>query len=547
MNSLAGALRPWKLANSPVSTVSSLRPVSRISFSLTDSDAFNQAAQFAVRWLAEKAGGVLPGEATQLRSFDTRGMHGYHPCHVVRLDDENGSIWAARIDEPGSKKDAGETWSTEIFVEGGPRRLVRFGAQLTSRRPTTLDALRLSRPRVVHDLLRELSAEEDDEPLRESVTKAEVQDAEWLASLITRPQRRLPVVAVATDDQWRGKVDLRQLAVRLSGAAHLVAMNPDATWELTRIVGKRMSTFNGAIRIYMPGVADEDDPFRHPLFLGPTIGSNSGLLDVLAERIFPLGFRDRDGEGHFWRLAQLRQVSSEAESRLKTGTETDKLKRTIAARDDEIAELRESLETASALEKIAAENETAARHQVEQLKSENDRLRARLYAFDQAKLDATGGAVDPTDRPLASYDDLGDWAEEVLGPHIVLHPRALKECRQNGHPDMLRRIESTLLAIRDLWIPHKLNGGIEMRDAARIKLAELGVEDEPCFSRRDKAKEKPEYSVPDGRLTRVLYDHFKYGNSRNNAEQFRIYYAWDLELQKLLIGKMPSHLPNDQS
>jgi hypothetical protein len=90
-------------------------------------------------------------------------------------------------------------------------------------------------------------------------------------------------------------------------------------------------------------------------------------------------------------------------------------------------------------------------------------------------------------------------------------------------------------------------GGIEMRDAARKKLAELGVEDEPCFTRREKAREKPEYSVPDGRLTRVLYDHFKYGNSRNNAEQFRIYYAWDLELQKLIIGKMPSHLPNDQS
>lgn len=548
MASTAELLRPRGQSSVTAGSGNSLRPVSRISFNLTDKDAFERAAQFAVRWLAEKAGGDLPEQARQLQSFDTRGLNGYHPCHVVRIDDRDGSVWAARIDEPGSKREAGETWSTEIFVEGGPRRLVRFGAQLTSRRPASIEPLRLSRPRLVHDLLRELSAEEDDEPLNETVVKAGLQDAEWFAGLVTRAQRRMPVVAVSTDELWRGRIDLRLLAVRLSGAAHLVALNPEASWELTRLVGKRMSTFNGAIRIYMPGVSEDDDPFSHPLFLGPAVmGSRSGLLDVLAERIFPLGFRDRDGEGHFWRLAQLRKVASEAGARLTTGSEADQLRRTVAARDDEIAELRESLETASALEKIAADNEAAALHQLEQLKNENDRLRARIYQFEQSKADTAEGVQIVADRVLESYDDLGDWSEEVLGPHIVLHSRALKECRQTGHPNMLGRIEKTLLAIRDYWIPYKLNGGIETRDAARQALAELGVEDEPCFARRDKAKEKPDYAVRDGNVTRILYDHFKYGNSRNNAEQFRMYYSWDVERQKLIIGKMPSHLPNDQT
>ena len=78
-------------------------------------------------------------------------------------------------------------------------------------------------------------------------------------------------------------------------------------------------------------------------------------------------------------------------------------------------------------------------------------------------------------------------------------------------------------------------------------MAALGVDDEGCFARREKASEKPDYSVRDGNVTRVLYDHFKYGNSRQNSEQFRIYYAWNDEGGRLIIGKMPSHLPNDQS
>lgn len=546
MSEISGILRPRQGARSE-HRLPSLRPVSRVSFNLTDKDAFDRAAQLAVRWLAEKVGGQLPDEAQELRGFDTRGEAGLHPCHVVRIDDHRGSVWAARIDEPGSHPDAGDVWSTEIFVERGSGRLVRFGAQLTTRRADPHEPLMLTRPRVVHDVLSELSAEEDDETLIDNVTKATATDAGWLAELINLPSRRLPVVVTATDDDWHGRIDLRQLANRLSGAAHLVALDNEGTWELTRLIGKRMSTFNGAIRIYMPGVTDDDDPFRHPLMFSSTVGSSKRLLDLLANRIFPLGFRDREGDSHFWRLAQLRQVSSEARAQKKTGSDVEKLVRTLAARDDEIAELKERLEDAQALERLAIDGEADALNKVEQLKAENDRLRIRIYELNHLNVGDANTQALPPDRDLQSYDDLADWADEVLGPHIVLHSRALKDARQNGHPDMLRRIESTLLTLRDHWVPWKIQGGVDRRDATKTALAELGVSDEPCFHRKDKAKEKTEYSIKDGSLTRVLYDHFKYGNSRNNAEQFRIYYAWDPDAQKLVIGKMPSHLTNDQS
>ncbi|MBU1258435.1 MAG: hypothetical protein KJ549_08085, partial [Alphaproteobacteria bacterium] len=93
-----------------------VRPVSRVSFSLTDTNAFEKAAGYGVKWLASKAGGELPAEAFDLGSFDTRSQQGLHPCHAVRFDDHSGSIWVARIDEPGSNPAAGELWSTEMLA-----------------------------------------------------------------------------------------------------------------------------------------------------------------------------------------------------------------------------------------------------------------------------------------------------------------------------------------------------------------------------------------------------------------------------------------------
>lgn len=527
-----------------------VRPVSRISFSLTDTNAFEKSAQFAVDWLASKVGGDLPDEARALESFDTRGLADLHPCHAARMDDHTGSIWAARIDEPGSNPNAGETWSTELFVERPVGGLVRFGAQLMARRPTDCLDLRPSRPRLVYDLLRTLSAEADGEAIGDAaVCLTTHNDADTLARLIYRPARRLPIVVASTDYDGWAQLNLHQLGVRLSGAAHLYSAGPETSWELTRLVGKRMSTFNGGVRIYMPGlVEDDEDPYQHPLWLIPPSGPSPHLINQLAERILPLGFQDNDGETRFWHMGQLRKAASATIALETTGSETDQLRAHVTALQDEVDDLKEQLEIAVGLERIASSAEKAAQQDAQRMQDEISRLKSENYRLrNLPEYGAGAEGADKQDRTLESYDDLEDWAEEVLGPHIYLHSKALKDCGKNGHPDMLGRIADTLIVIRDYWIPFKLEGGLDKKEAAVTALAELGVEDEACFTRRDKAAEKPDYAVQDGTIRRVLYDHFKYGNSRQNSEQFRIYYSWDEDGRRLIIGKMPSHLPNDMS
>lgn len=547
MSQLSEAL--GALIEQPATPATQIRPVSRISFSLTDKNAFEKSARFAVDWLEAKVGGALPDEAKALSSFDTRGLKGLYPCHAVRLDDHTGSIWAARIDEPGSKPSAGETWSTEMFVEKPVGGLVRFGAQLMVRRPANSPDLRPSRPNVVPKLLATLSGEADGEAIGDSpVALMSHDDADTLANLIYRPGRRLPIVAVSTDEWGGAQLNLEALGRRLSGAAHLYSLHPETSWELTRLVDKRMSTFNGGVRIYMPGIVEDDeDPYQHPLWLPPPSGENTYLIGQLAERIFPLGFHDNEGKTRFWHIGQLRKAASATVAMETVGSETEKLEAQVAALQDEVADLKEQLEVAAGLERIASSAEKAAQQDVQRMQDEIGRLKAENYRLRSSAQNATVVEEKPAERELASYDDLEDWADEVLGPHIFIHNKAIRECRKNGHPDMLERIASTLLAIRDHWIPFKLEGGLDRKETAEKALAELGVEDEGCFTRREKASEKPEYSVREGTITWVLYDHFKYGNSRQNSEQFRMYYAWDEDGRRLIIGKMPSHLPNDMS
>lgn len=181
----------------------------------------------------------------------------------------------------------------------------------------------------------------------------------------------------------------------------------------------------------------------------------------------------------------------------------------------------------------------------ERLKADLQRAYAKLHALEVGLGTQKNCSTEVSDRRLASYDDLEDWAEEVLGETVFIHRQALKDCRKNGHPNMLQRIEQALLIIRDFVVPAFREGGLERKDRARARLAEIGMDDCPCFSNREAAKHEPEYSVVYEGERAVLYDHIRYGNGYNNANQVRIYYFWDEERRRFVVGKMPSHLRNN--
>jgi hypothetical protein len=94
-----------------------------------------------------------------------------------------------------------------------------------------------------------------------------------LMSLLTSDLRRLPVVLLSP--YARGEpnhIDSAKLARNLAGVAVVVRVDdPELTWDFADEVGRRLSCFNGAARIYWPGFSKESDPRSHRLFFGAWI------------------------------------------------------------------------------------------------------------------------------------------------------------------------------------------------------------------------------------------------------------------------------------
>ena len=542
---LADALRLARTIRSPV------QAVSRVWFDLSDTDAFDQCVAQSVNWMAERpkgsgqprSGVPLPDEAWKAEAFDVTDELGANPSKAVRLVASDGVLWAARLDWPDPT--CPRSWVSEFFVEKRHGQMARFGAQLTCVRRGECPPFDITRPTVIQRVLENLSAEADGRPLADQVEPLDRSEIGELVELLYREDRRLPVVVITEGEDGQTGVPLDVLSRRIAGSAHIVHLGPEAAWELTHRVGKRMSAFNGAVRLYQPGLREiDEDPFGHPLWLRGAQPQDA-LVRNLAGRVLPAAFLDR-ADRVFPRYAAVRDAVSRQALRSRSEIRVSAPDRELELAYSQAAELTEERDEWHSLALEEQDRRLDAEKEVERLKSEVARLEAKGKVLEYSaghRENFHSEASAP--RALASYDDLEDWADEVLGDAVYLHQAALKDCRKNGHESMLPRIEAALLIMRDHMSPARATNDASHREIAKQKLAELGMDDTACFSDRDEARRRPQYSVRYEGDTRVLFDHLKYGNGYNNANQIRIYYLWDDERKRHVVGKMPSHLPNN--
>lgn len=528
------------------------RPISRCSFNLTDTAAFEKTIEACVEWMAPKAGGNLPVEALRGEPFDLVGQYQANPCRAVRLDVPDGAVWAAWLSEFSDGQADGSpprNWITELFVERRAGEMVRFGTQLSFLgRPDDRDFI-LTRPRLVLDILQGLSAEADGQPMQEVPAQIGEADVDEFEALVYAQGRRRPIIALSQNADGNYLVNPLQVARRLSGAAHVAELDVNASWALTKSVGKQMSVFGGAVRVYMPGLtADDEDRFRHPLFL-PPLGMRAGqFVDMLASRLLPLTLRDVSHERPFLRFSEVRAAAATMPTR-RGGGQAERisdLELANSALNQRVEALEVDLQSADALNDDEVKLRLDVEAREEELKNEIEILKRRLTAALSAQPELVPQEEAPA-RELETYEDLPDWAEEVLAGSVVIMQPALRDCRKNGSDNMLRRLESVLLILRDEYVPARRSKSREDRAAAEASLQRHGFEDTPCFANRDDASKWNQYSVVYKGDRTVLYDHFKNGNGTDNSSQARIYYHWDEEDGVLVIGKMPSHLPNSHT
>jgi hypothetical protein len=130
---------------------------------------------------------------------------------------------------------------------------------------------------------------------------------------------------------------------------------------------------------------------------------------------------------------------------------------------------------------------------------------------------------------------------------VELHAKAIKASRHSDFKDV-GLVYNALLMMRDLYVPMRLLGSHEHMNAFQQRLGELGLENTKCFRQKNKAQNfGGEYFVNYQESKRELDWHLKGNNSRDGRLGFRMYYFWDSETSRVVVGHLPGHLKNDAS
>ena len=127
----------------------------------------------------------------------------------------------------------------------------------------------IRRPRVIRDILAfPLAWRYERTPLQEKAARAfGAPGGDRFVSALLDPDRALPIVAVTDVDGMLMDRDLPdRFQTDLACLANVVYLDRAASWRLRERLGREWSCYNGALRIYWPGLDRTADPYSHPLW-----------------------------------------------------------------------------------------------------------------------------------------------------------------------------------------------------------------------------------------------------------------------------------------
>jgi hypothetical protein len=309
-------------------------------------------------------------------------------------------------------------------------------------------------PRIVRTLLQEFTVLDGRERAEARFAELGSSMVESLVDWLVSEERRLPVVVVTrARDSGAMRMDVRALARELAGIGHVrVLSSGQASWTLTELIGRSLSAWDGAVRVYFPGFTTDDDPYRHRFWRGDLV--DGGLVARL--------------RSWFGTLAASRTAEHPVHEQLRSD------------RRARLAEAIASSDTAF-LEECISELETEdqrRRVEIDELKEQNaaltrtvershDELEAILanFAEIQRSMPARQRSVtsDGREGPLtvqAAIDDIAQqFSTRFYRERVGITPQALdagREFSSYNSPGELLRAAHTVIEAGALYHDNKL-------------------------------------------------------------------------------------------
>lgn len=519
---------------------------SQIGLVVRGNDIFRTLQERVLKWGFDPKRNLrnIPQGAWEGETFEI-DQDNSEQAEAVRLGQPR--YWAFRLRE--RLKDTSRIWTTEVGIaERSPTEVV-VGVRLICAQRGSAEPI----PRSIPSFVRGIAFTQDSylDGRRTSADPWVVdtdQGVDELIEFLEAPGRHHPVVVFATPEDSENPdetaIPVRPFIRRVVGFAHTVVLTSSAAFALTDRLGREFSTYRQAVRTYNPGFdLISDLPSDHPLASASRIAvwgesEDFTFTDFLVEQTLRIT-RPRDVlEREQPSFQHIKRVAAE-QARQNASAAGQSEAEILLLVDEELKAAKQEAEASLELALNADAERQQATSELRQIKASYMALQQRLDA-----LLADGKTNNSVEIP-DNLDVIENWVRTHLSGQVELHPRAMKALRDSNFKDAAF-VYKVLLMMRDYYVPMRRIGGIEYKKAFDQKMAELGLENTPCFAQQNKAKQfGGEYFVRYQESKRELDWHLKGSDSRDGRLGFRLYYFWDAETARVVVGYLPGHLNND--
>lgn len=346
--------------------------------------------------------------------------------------------------------------------------------------------------------------------------------------LVFASDRSLPIVAVS--EEFHGALLHPDLCDRMSGdlagIATVLHLSEEASWYMTKRRGKEWSCYGGAVRLYWPGTVLGSDAYKHPLWSPWKLMQDVNHTEEASRRL----------------RAQLRRMIFSQAVFFITEPELFGDIR-LAARQEErskllkeasgVDEYRELLEEADRQLGIVETERDGLRKQVEDLESQleqfkvvaeyratqEDELAPNIEQIPSTPEDALLIAAEKFKNELLFGSDAYDEVSR-LAPNAGPPEKILKHLEALAGLTMALREGGSLGGTRMKWLQSK---GVE-----------ASIESDTIESSKKEQQARTWDDTMGG--TRYFNEHTKPSNQTSPDRCVRIYYKYDDDSQKTIIG-----------
>jgi hypothetical protein len=537
INTLAEALAPLAARMSrPVRQHEVLR-VAGILMSNDPVSIANSAKKEVLKWAQNRAGSRLPSEAWNHQSFDC--FSGGRNISGLRLQTDGADLWAIRADDP-DKAVPGRVWTNEVVIGLAVGQPARFSARLIASTAEGELAIEPHVPGYIQQVATQFRLFAGTQQVETGPRIVEEEsDAYALITDLLDPQRVLPTF-VLTHPEDKGEscalLDPDTLAKATLGLAHVVVARPAACWHLTERLGKLRSVYRGAVRVYLPGFAEDADPYRHRLVLPDQMATPEGAVRTM------LWLRQFAAQSSLHRVrlgadvlafAAIRDASLRLrQETLRVGDASDADQLAAAqARIDALQKQIKSLEDEQAfyLDEYEKERERA--------EAAEGQAQASAYRIQHLTDLIKQRGEDPDEDVKLPQDWTGfvDWCQQTFAGRLVLASNARRGVRKPHYAD-IETAARCLLWLATTGRDQRIGGGAPMSNVPILS----GIHNAPCGS------DTYEFDW-EGRRFSADWHVKNGGNTRDPVRCLRIYYCFDEQTQQIIVSDMPAHRTTDVS